>query len=156
MFHRIQNSWVCIFPIFLRFYIYFISSLFNASRAPGPKCNFFLHLGPIAQPEGDRPPVAQARGDRGIVLKFFETAIYFWNLNFFKYKNEKIPFLAQLTWVGPARSSKKSRYRISKRRRRFYPESYLSFGRIFSIYLPMYKIRAMFTGRPIQTRFHSE
>ena len=48
---------------------------------------FFLHLGPVAQPEGDRPPVAQARGDRppvaqargdrGIVLKFFETAIYF-------------------------------------------------------------------------------
>ena len=51
---------------------------------------FFLHLGPVAQPEGDRPPVAQPRGDRGIVLKFFETAIYFWNF-FFKYKNEKNP-----------------------------------------------------------------
>ena len=40
---------------------------------------------------GDRPPVAQAGGDRGIVLKFFETAIYFLNFNFFKYKNEKNP-----------------------------------------------------------------
>ena len=39
----------------------------------------FLYLGPVAQPEGDR----------GIVLKFFETAIYFWNFIFFKYKNEK-------------------------------------------------------------------
>jgi len=38
---------------------------------------FFLCLGPVAQPEGDRPPVAQAGGDKGIVLKFFETAIYF-------------------------------------------------------------------------------
>ena len=44
---------------------------------------FFLHLGPVAQPVGDRPPVAQAGGDRGIVLKIFETAIYFWNFNFF-------------------------------------------------------------------------
>ena len=38
---------------------------------------------------GQQAPVAQARDDRGIVLKFFETAIYFWNFNFFKYKNEK-------------------------------------------------------------------
>ena len=38
---------------------------------------------------GRQAPVAQAGGDRGIVLKIFETAIYFWNFNFFKYKNEK-------------------------------------------------------------------
>ena len=43
----------------------------------GSNVIFFLHLGPVAQPEGDRPPVAQAGGDRGIVLKFFETDIYF-------------------------------------------------------------------------------
>ena len=36
------------------------------------------------------------------------------------------------------------------------PKSYLSSGRKFSIYLPMYKIRATFTGCQFQTRFHSE
>ena len=33
-------------------------SLFNAPWAPRPKCNFFLHLGPVAHWMGDRHPVA--------------------------------------------------------------------------------------------------
>ena len=62
---------------------------------------FFLCLGPVAQPGGDRPPVVQAGGDRGIVLKFFEMAIYFWNFVFFlKYKNEKKAVCHQQT-KGP-------------------------------------------------------
>jgi len=37
LFHGIQNSLICIFLIFLRFYIDFTISLFNTPLAPGPK-----------------------------------------------------------------------------------------------------------------------
>ena len=72
--------------VFFRFFYNFISIL-QFCCLMRPECqdlnvNFFLHLG----------PVAQAGGDRGIFLKFFETDIYFWNFNFFKYKKEKMPW----------------------------------------------------------------
>ena len=90
--------------VFFWFFYNFISILqVCCLMHPGPQdlnLIFFLRLG----------PVAQAGGDKGIVLKFFEMAIYFWNFIFFKYKNEKIsgtPAVATCNSVGD-----QSRHRI--------------------------------------------
>ena len=56
---------------------------------------------------GHRPP-----GDWGIVLKFFETAIYFWNFNFFlNTKMKKIPCRG----TRPSRMTSPMRRRASRR-----------------------------------------
>ena len=74
--------------IFLRFYINFTSSLFNASRVPGPKCKFFLHLGPVAQQGGDCRP---GRGRQGYSFEIFRNRHIFLKFCFFNIKMKKAP-----------------------------------------------------------------
>ena len=93
LFHRIQNSWVCIFMIFLWFYIDFTSSLFNVPWAPGPKCNFFTFRS-CCQLDGRQTPCRPLGGDRHPFLKISLFDIYFWNLVFFNIKMKKAPLPA--------------------------------------------------------------
>ena len=74
--------------VFFWFFYNFISilqvhCLMRPPWASGPKCKFFLHLGPVAHWMGDRHPVAHP------FLKISLFGIYFWNFVFLKYKNEK-------------------------------------------------------------------
>ena len=81
MLHRIQNSWVCIFPIFYDF----ISILqVHCLMRPGRQdLNvIFLHLGPVAHPVGDRHPVAH-------FLKFSYSTYIFEILFFLNIKMKK-------------------------------------------------------------------
>ena len=88
LFHRIQHSWVCIFFIFLQFYIDFTSSLFNAPWAPGPKCIFFTFRS-CRQLNGRQAPCRPLRGRQSPIFENFTIRHIFLKFCFFKYKNEK-------------------------------------------------------------------
>ena len=61
----------CIFPIFLRFYINFTSSLFNAPWALGPKYNFYFTFRSCRQLDGRQVPIFENFPIRHIFLKFW-------------------------------------------------------------------------------------